>query len=128
MRYITGDELIAINSQLVIADGEQPGVNNAEQLDKIIAVPQANFYDRNLHESVANKTGFLLAAIINGKPFVSHNLQTAIIAVAALAHLNDYELTFTNDEIVNIVHRVDQHAIRETELFDMFTTHLKQRA
>lgn len=127
MRYITADELIAINSRLVIKNGQQPGLNKADQLDKIIAVPQANFYDRNLHEMVANKTGFLLAAIISGKPFVSQNLQTAATAVAALADLNGYELTFTDDEFVALVKQVDAGKFEETELFDIFNKHLKAK-
>ena len=82
MRYLTADELVAINSRLVLNNGQQPGINNVDQLDKIIAVPQSTFYDQSLREMVANKTGFLLEAIISGKPFLSMNLQTAMIAVA----------------------------------------------
>lgn len=127
MRYITADELIAINSRIVIDAGLQPGLNNADLLDKIIAVPQANFYDRNLHEMVANKTGFLLASLIEGKPFTSHNLQTAAVAVAALADLNEYELTFSNAELVDLINRVDKVEVPETELFGIFNSHLKAK-
>ncbi|MTV81567.1 hypothetical protein [Secundilactobacillus folii] len=126
MRYITADELIAINSRLVIDAGQQPGINNADLLNKIIAVPQANFYDRNLREMVANKTGFLFASIISGKPFSSYNLQTAAIAVSTLADLNDYELTFSNAEFTDLVNRVDQDQVPETELFNIFNDHLKE--
>jgi hypothetical protein len=48
MRYLTADELVAINSRLVLNNGQQPGINNVDQLDKIIAVPQSTFYDQSL--------------------------------------------------------------------------------
>lgn len=127
MRYLTADELVAINSRLAIRGGQQPGINHSEQLDKVIAVPQSNAYDQSLREMVANKTGFLLDAIISGKPFVNMNLQTAAIAVATLADLNDYELTFTNDELVELVNRVDANEVEATELFTIFNGHLKQK-
>lgn len=127
MRYLTADELIAINSRLAIRAGQQPGINNSEQLGKVIAVPQSNAYDQNLREMVANKTGFLMEAIIDGKPFVNMNLQTAAIAVATLADLNDYELTFTNDELVNLVDRVNKDQVEATDLFVIFNGHLKQK-
>lgn len=127
MRYITAEEIFAINSRLVIADGQQPGVKDADILQKIIAVPQANFYENSLHETMANKTGFLLAAIIKGKPFSSHNLQTAAVSVATLADLNDYELTFSSAEFTDLVNRVDQEEVPETELFDIFNHHLKEK-
>lgn len=127
MRYLTADELVAINSRLAIRVGKQPGIKNVDQLDKIIAVPQSNAYDQSLHEMVANKTGFLLDAIISGKPFVNMNLQTAAIAVASLADLNDYELTFTDDELVALVNRDNNKEVEATELFTIFNNHLKQK-
>ncbi|MFC6253746.1 type II toxin-antitoxin system death-on-curing family toxin [Secundilactobacillus hailunensis] len=127
MRYLTADELVAINSRLVLNDSQQPGVNNIDQLDKIIAVPQSTFYDQSLREMVANKTGFLMESIISGKPFLSMNLQTAMIAVATLADLNDYHLTFTNDEFVDLVNRVNQNNLEATDLFGIFNSHLKQK-
>lgn len=127
MRYLTADELVAINSRLSIRARKQPGIKNADQLDKIIAVPQSNFYDQSLHEMVANKTGFLMDAIISGKPFVNMNLQTAAVAVAALADLNDYQLTFTDDELINLVDRVNAQEVGATDLFVIFNGHLKQK-
>lgn len=127
MRYLTADELVAINSRLAIRDGQQPGINNSEQLDKVIAVPQSNAYDQNLREMVANKTGFLMDSIISGKPFLNMNLQTAAIAAATLADLNDYELTFTNDELTNLVNQVDHSQVEATDLFSIFNSHLKQK-
>lgn len=127
MRYLTADELVAINSRLSIRARKQPGIKNADQLDKIIAVPQSNFYDQSLHEMVANKTGFLMDAIISGKPFVNMNLQTAAVAVAALADLNDYQLTFTDDELITLVGRVNDQEVGATDLFGIFNGHLKQK-
>lgn len=127
MRYLTADELVAINSRLAIRDGQQPGIKNSEQLDKVIAVPQSNAYDQNLREMVANKTGFLMNAIISGKPFLNMNLQTAAIAVATLADLNDYELTFTNEELTDLVGRVNHAQVTATDLFSIFNSHLKQK-
>ncbi|GAA3618864.1 hypothetical protein [Secundilactobacillus similis] len=130
MRYLTADELVAINSHLALKEGKQPGIAKAEQLNKIIAVPQANFYDHSLREMVANKTGFLLAAIISGKPFSTNNLQTAVIAVAALADLNDYELTFSTSQLADLaveLEHTDSEAIDYDRLFKLFDANLKMK-
>ena len=128
MRYLTSYELIAINARIDIHQKQQPGLAKAEQLNRVIAIPQADFYENSLREAVSNKTGYLFASIVRGKPFVDNNYQTAIIEVAELANLNDYELTFSSQEMVDLAKKIDQTKNAELDygpLFKLFNEHLK---
>lgn len=96
--YLTAKELIAINAS-VMARPPRLTDHHTTIIASIIELPQQVFFSTAAYPNIEDKLGIVYLKIITCRPFTDGNKRTAVLALAILAELNHYHLTYTNPEL-----------------------------
>lgn len=97
------EEVLEIHRQQIERYGGAPGVRDLQLLESAIAQPPATFSSGFLHPSIPAMAAAYLFHICRNHPFVDGNKR--VVANVAITHLlmNDWEPTFTEDALVDVV-------------------------
>lgn len=92
--YLSIDQLIEINLEMVEAFGGKAGIRDRGALEAAEARPR-NAYYRDLIE----KGAALCESLLQNHPFIDGNKRTAIAATAVFYEMNGYSLKFGDREL-----------------------------
>jgi death-on-curing protein len=92
-RYLSLEEVIEINSEMIRRFGGIHGVRDAGALEAAVARPMSGYYQDLFEEAAA-----LFESLSQNHPFADGNKRTAIVATAVFLILNKYELAFNDVE------------------------------
>lgn len=88
-RYLSFDEIIKINAQLIEKFGGTHRLRDQGALRAAVARPQSGYYADVLEEAAA-----LFESLSQNHPFIDGNKRTAFTATAVFLMLNGYRLHF----------------------------------
>ncbi|RXI77847.1 type II toxin-antitoxin system death-on-curing family toxin [Levilactobacillus suantsaii] len=97
--YLTPRELTVLNQAALADTTETTTIRSQAAVDSIIAQPQQVFFDTAAYPTIEQKLGIVFLKVITLHPFEDGNKRTAVLALAILAQLNHYHLTYTNPQI-----------------------------
>lgn len=129
MRYLKAEELIAINTAVLMGTAEKSRIHNAKGLASIIALPQQAFFDIEAYPEINEKIGIVFIKVINLHPFEDGNKRTAVMAAVIMAKLNGFQIDFSNHEIAELALRVaktDESELNYEDVYVAFDQHLHQ--
>ncbi len=106
MRYLTGEEILIIHSEIIDETGGMHGVRDAGLLISVIERPKTSFGGKEVYKSVFEKAAAYLESFATYHVFVDGNKRTAIAAAARFLFLNRYNLTTSSKEIEELALRV----------------------
>lgn len=92
-RFLSLEEVVEINVEMVARFGGIQGVRDAGLLQAAIARPQIGYYSDLLEEAAA-----LFESLLLNHPFLDGNKRTAVTATALFLMLNGYCLFFDDAE------------------------------
>lgn len=92
--YLSVQELIQINLEMVEEWGGIAGVRDQGALEAAVARPQTGYYSDLVEEAAA-----LCESLLQNHPFIDGNKRSAITATGVFLRLNDYELVFIDREM-----------------------------
>lgn len=92
-RFLSAEEVIEINAEMVRRFGGVQGIRDAGALKAAIARPQIGYYADLLEEAAA-----LFESLLQNHPFLDGNKRTAVTAVALFLMLNGQQLFFDDSE------------------------------
>lgn len=72
---------------------------NKEKLDSIIAIPRKTFSGKDLYPNVFHKAACYFYFINKMHPFYNGNKRMSVFVTSIFLMMNNYELTYTDDEI-----------------------------
>lgn len=104
--YLTVKELGALNAASLQDTVQESTVRSASALDSIIAQPQQVFFSTEAYPTAEKKLGIVFLKIITLHPFEDGNKRTAVLALAVLAKLNHYRITYTNSELAALTLKI----------------------
>lgn len=104
--YLDAVQLQAMNKQLLVGTGERSFVRNSAGLDSIENLPKQRFFGTEAYPSLPAKLGITYIKLINLHCFEDANKRTAALALAMLADLNGWELTYSNEELADLTIKV----------------------
>ena len=99
MRYLTPDEVLAIQQVVIEETGGGTGVREAGLLESAALKPRAHFGGEDLYPDIFLKAAVLYEALINYHVFVDGNKRTGLAALAEFLRRNGYELTAPDLEL-----------------------------
>lgn len=126
MKYLTGDEILAIHSEIIDATGGAHGVRDAGLFVSIIEKPKARFGGKELYKGIFMKTAVYLEAFVNYHVFIDGNKRTGIAAAARFLFLNGLELKATNNEVERFVLKVTTSKLKLNTISFWFKKHSKK--
>ena len=104
MKYVTEDELIAINHFIIKKAGEGAiGLQYPQGLSLVVNQPQQVVFGRELYPTIWLQAAFILQKITKKHIFFDGNKRTALISTAVFLDLNGYRLIHTDIEAENFI-------------------------
>lgn len=100
-RYLSADELVAINQVVVEVSGGSHGLREPGLLEAIAIKPQARFSGADLYPDLFLKAAVLYESLVNYHVFIDGNKRTGLAAVARFLYINGYTLVMTEQEMVD---------------------------
>lgn len=126
MKYLSGEEVLVIHSEIMEATGGLHGLRDTGLFLSILEKPKARFGGKDLYKSVFEKTATYFEAFANYHVFLDGNKRTAVAASARFLFLNRIELTATNREVEVFILKVVVRKPGIREISKWFKSHSKR--
>jgi len=120
--FLSLDEILEIHQQQIERYGGSSGLRDAAGLESAIATPQATFGGEYLHTSIPAMAAAYLFHLCQNHPFIDGNKRAGANAAMTFLLMNNWEPTFDNEELVDLVLSVASGTLRKPELLEIFET------
>ena len=94
-------------------------------LESAVATPQATFGGEFLHTSIPAMAAAYLFHLCQNHPFIDGNKRAGANAAITYLLMNNWDLTFSEDEFVELVLSVASGGIGKQELIEIFERRCK---
>jgi len=121
--FLSLEEVLEIHQQQIEYYGGAAGVRDLSLLESAIAQAQATFSTEFLHASMPAMAAAYLFHICRNHPFVDGNKRVAANAAITFLLMNDWEPTFSEDELVDAVLAVASSSMAKEGVVQFFETH-----
>jgi len=118
--FLSLDEVLEIHEQQIERYGGSEGLRDSAGLESAVAMPQAIFGGEFLHTSIPAMAAAYLFHLCQNHPFVDGNKRVGANAAIAFLLMNDWEPTFTAEELVDLVLAVASGGLGKPGLIEIF--------
>jgi len=118
--FLSLDEVLEIHEQQIERYGGSEGLRDSAGLESAVAMPQAIFGGEFLHTSIPAMAAAYLFHLCQNHPFVDGNKRVGANAAIAFLLMNDWETTFTAEELVDLVLAVASGGLGKPGLIEIF--------
>lgn len=122
--FLTLDEVLEIHQQQIAKHGGSAGLRDAGALESATAMPRATFAGEYLHATIPAMAAAYLFHITQNHPFLDGNKRVGANTAITFLRMNDWEPTFSEDELVNFVLAVATGKIGKPEGHSLLRTPL----
>jgi len=118
--FLSLDEILEIHEQQIQRYGGSPGLRDPAGLESAIATPQATFDGDFLHTSIPAMAAAYLFHLCQNHPFLDGNKRVGANAAITFLLTNDWDATFGEEELVDLVLSVASGRMTKQELIGIF--------
>jgi len=118
--FLSLDEVLEIHEQQIERYGGSEGLRDSAGLESAVAMPQAIFGGEFLHTSIPAMAAAYLFHLCQNHPFVDGNKRVGANAAIAFLLMNDWEPTFTAEELVDLALAVASGGLGKPGLIEIF--------
>jgi death-on-curing protein len=118
--FLSLDEVLEIHEQQIERYGGSPGLRDPAELESAVAMPQATFDGEFLHTSVPAMAAAYLFHLCQNHAFIDGNKRTGANAAITFLLMNQWDLTFDEEELVALVLAVASSGLAKPELVRIF--------
>jgi len=93
MRYLTGDEILVIHSEIIEETGGTHGIRDVNLFLSLLERPKMGFGGKPLYSDVFQKAAAYLESLAKFHVFIDGNKRTAFAAASRFLFLNEYNLS-----------------------------------
>lgn len=123
MIKFTKRQVIMLHEQLVQETGGESGLRDEALLESALLSPFQSFDDRDLFPSIQAKAARLGYGIIKNHPFVDGNKRIGVHLMLLFLYFNNVELSYTQEELSNIILMVASDEKNYEDLLDWIIEH-----
>lgn len=121
--FLTLDEMIEIHRQQIELYGGSDGLRDPGGLESATATPMATFDGQYVHRTIPAMAAAYFFHVCQNHPFVDGNKRTGANAAITFLMMNDWDLDFSEGELVDLVLSVASGAISKPALTELFEAH-----
>jgi len=125
MRYLTIAEVLETYQRVMQQSGGLVGIRDLGALESAIAQPYMTFDGNELYPSLAEKATALGFSLIQNHPFADGNKRTGHATMAAFLVVNDYEISASVDEQVEVILSVASGKLDREGFTDWLSNHIQ---
>lgn len=103
-RYLTKHQIIQINRSVISAAKKVSlGIQYPQGLDTVVEQPKQVLFGKELYPTIWLKAAFIIQKITKKHIFADGNKRTALITGLTFLRLNNHDVSFSEDEKVNLM-------------------------
>jgi death on curing protein len=118
--FLSMDEVLEIHEQQIERYGGAAGIRDPAGLESAVATPQTTFGGEYLHKTMPAMAAAYLFHICQNHPFVDGNKRVGANCAITFLLMNDWEATFNETELVDLVLAVASGKMAKHELLAAF--------
>lgn len=99
-------QVLKMHSDLLVQTGGLDGLRDEGLLESALAAPFQTYDAQELFRSIQEKAARLAYGLIQNHPFIDGNKRIGAHAMLVLLALNGIELTYTQDELSDIILKI----------------------
>lgn len=125
MKILNKRQVLLLHSALIAQSGGLDGTRDEGLLDSALNAPFQTFAEQDLYPTVLEKAARLGYGLICNHPFLDGNKRIGTHAMLVFLDINQFSLSYTDNELIEIVLRVAAGEADYNELLDWLKTHLE---
>jgi death-on-curing protein len=118
--FLSLDEVLEIHEQQIERYGGSSGIRDAAALESAIATPQVTFGGEFLHRSMPAMAAAYRFHLCQNRAFIDGNKRAGANAAITFLLMNDWEPTFDEDELADLVLTFASGTVGKPELIHIF--------
>ena len=103
MIVLTQEQVLRLHAELVVETGGVDGIRDAGMLASALQAPFANFGGMDMYSSIQVKAARFCYGLIQNHPFIDGNKRIGAHAMLVFLALNGIELTYTQQELIDVI-------------------------
>ena len=119
-RFLDFERVLRTHRSLIEHYGGTEGIRDVGLLQSAIAVPQASFEGKSLHEDLFEMAAAYLFHIVRNHPFLDGNKRTGAAAAIIFLAINGIELQGDEEGLVEITLAVAQGQASKQQVAEFF--------
>lgn len=124
MKYPSKEQILFLHQELIRTSGGLNGIRDEGLLDSAVLSPLQSFEGQDLYPSLIDKASRLAFGLISNHPFIDGNKRVGTHAMLLLLYLNDMELAYEDEDLIQIILRIAAGEAEEEDLHDWITGHI----
>lgn len=126
MKYLSKPQIRKLHEDLIASSGGLSGLRDEGLLDSAIATPLQSFGGADLYPTSIDKAAQLAFGLIRNHPFIDGNKRIGTHAMLVLLYLNEIELAYEDDELIQIILNVAAGQASRDDLYQWIKTHITE--
>ena len=126
MRYVSGEEMLALHSEIIDATGGLHGIRDIGLIHSIIIKPQTTVGGKEVYKDIFITAAVYLESLVRYHAFIDGNKRTGFATSARFLFLNRYELDVPNKKVEHFVLRIAIDNIDLPTIRDWLKKHSKK--
>ena len=118
--FLSLDEILEIHEQQIERYGGSVGLRDAAGLESAAATLQATFGGEFLHTSIPTMAAAYLFHLCQNHAFIDGNKRVGANAAITFLLMNNWDASFDEDELVNLVLSVASAGLSKPRLIEIF--------
>lgn len=123
--FLSLDEVLEIHEQQIERYGGSAGIRDPAGLESAVATPQATFGGEFLHPSIPAMAAAYLFHLCQNHAFIDENKRVGANAAITFLLMNDWDATFGEEELVDLVLSVASGRLGKEALTQIFESRCK---
>ena len=123
MKILTKRQIMLLHAQLIKETGGSPGLRDDGLLESALASPFQEFASFSPYPTVQQKAARLGYGLVMNHPFVDGNKRIGAHAMLTLLALNGIEITYTQEELTDIILNVASGSVQYEDLLAWLLDH-----
>lgn len=125
MKILNKRQVLLLHSALIAQSGGLDGTRDEGLLDSALNAPFQTFAEQDLYPTVLEKAARLGYGLICNHPFLDGNKRIGTHAMLVFLDINQFSLSYTDNELIEIILRVAAGEAGYNELLDWLKAHLE---
>lgn len=123
--FLSLDEVLEVHEQQIERYGGSLGLRDAAGLESAVATPQATFGGEFPHTSIQAMAAAYLFHLCQNHPFIDGNKRAGANAAITFLPINNWEPTFDEEELVEVVLSIASGGLSKPGLIEIFESHCR---
>jgi death-on-curing protein len=118
--FLSVDDVLVIHDRVIEEFGGDSGLRDRGFLESAVAMPHSTFDGADLHAGLASKAAAYLFHLCANHAFVDGNKRVAVAVAEFFLLINGFELSATDDEIVELTLGVAGGQLSKDQVVEFF--------